>query len=273
MDKMGSSEPARNRGIPATSRDGAAIEIIGLLQSTLRWLSSSYESGAFQYPGVTVGAKTIGWAQWANLICTNFESWFFVPVKPAHDAKFFIEERHVGVRGVYKDTVGSSTEFADYQFRPNVAVAMTVAPELFDPVRAVICLNAMDERLMGRTGVRTRDPADWRYRPTYRSGEESQDFLTAGGFNYHNGPEWVWPVGFFFRASMRFRRGVTAKMREMLAHIKKEQFASWASSLPELTGRDGEVCGDGCQSQAWSVSAILDILYDYSLLTAEDIVN
>jgi glycogen debranching enzyme len=100
--------------------------------------------------------------------------------------------------------MSESAEFSDYQFRLNVAVAITIAPELFDPVHAVICQNAMEERLMGKIGMRTLDPADWRYEPVYCSGEESEEFLTAGSFNYHNGREWIWPGEFFFRTSMRF---------------------------------------------------------------------
>jgi glycogen debranching enzyme len=275
MDKMGSSERAKNAGIPATPRDGAAVEIIGLLESTLRWLSASHEEGSYPFAGVTLQStgKVVSWSFWSNLVCANFESWFYVPVKPEYDIKFFIEERHVSLRGIYKDTVGSASEFGDYQFRPNVAVAMTVAPELFDPVHAVRCLNIMEERLMGRVGMRTVDPSDLRYRPYYHNSEDSDDFLTSGGFNYHSGPEWVWPVGYFFRASMRFRRGITQPMKQMLAHIKKEQLSSWAYALPELTQKDGESCGDSCANQAWSVSAILDILYDYSLLTEADVIQ
>jgi glycogen debranching enzyme len=78
MDKMGTSQAAGNHGIPATPRDGAAVEIIGLLQSTLRWLSASHEDGSFASPGVSVGGRPVSWAHWAGLVCANFESWFYV---------------------------------------------------------------------------------------------------------------------------------------------------------------------------------------------------
>ena len=54
MDKMGESEKAGSKGVPGTPRDGAAIEITGLLKSCLRWLTELREQGIFKFEGVTV---------------------------------------------------------------------------------------------------------------------------------------------------------------------------------------------------------------------------
>jgi glycogen debranching enzyme len=51
---MGESAKARNKGVPGTPRDGAAIEITGLLKSTLAWLTKLYDDGIFKEKGVTI---------------------------------------------------------------------------------------------------------------------------------------------------------------------------------------------------------------------------
>ncbi len=57
MDKMGESVKAGTRGVPGTPRDGAPVEITGLLKSTLRWLSELSRKGKFPFKGVEVTCK------------------------------------------------------------------------------------------------------------------------------------------------------------------------------------------------------------------------
>ena len=172
-------------------------------------------------------------------------------------------------RGIYKDTLGATAPWCDYQMRPNMAVAMTVAPELFEPAHAANALRMMEAHLLGPLGMRTLDPADWAYRPDYVNNIDNGDKAVSKGWNYHQGPEWLWPVGFYLRAvqlfaqplgltplSLRHKIARTLKAHE--AHIK----ASLWCGLPELTNRNGSPCGDSCPSQAWSAATILDALAD-----------
>ena len=273
MDKMGNSEKAKNKGIPSTPRDGAAIELIGLLTSTLRFLNDLSNKGIYPYKGIKLINKFISWKEWYTLLITNFESWFYIPFNSNFDHQFFIEKSFVGKRGIYKDTVGSTLEFSDYQFRPNLLIAMTVAPELFDPIHAKKCLDLVEERLQGKIGMKTLDPSDWRYNPNYNNSEDSDNYFTSGGFNYHNGPEWVWLTGYFFRASMKFNRGITNNMTLMLANLKSSLLNSFAIGLPELTNENGNYCKDSCPTQAWSIATILDIFYDYNNYSKDEIIN
>ena len=51
----------------------------------------------------------------------------------------------------------------------------------------------------------------------------------------------------------------------MLPHKAQLETSPWAG-LAELTNLDGAICVDACQSQAWSSSTLLDLLYDIDVL-------
>lgn len=57
MDKMGESVNAGTKGVPGTPRDGAPVEITGLLKSTLRWLDGLVQKGQFPFKGVEATSK------------------------------------------------------------------------------------------------------------------------------------------------------------------------------------------------------------------------
>ena len=256
MDKMGESERAGSKGIPGTPRDGAAVEIIGLLYSTVKWLSDLQSAGKFPYSGVTKpDGSEISYADWASLIKSNFERCFFVPLSRKEDKDFDINPKVINRRGIYKDLYKSGKEYEDYQLRPNFPIAMTVAPDLFDPKHALHALGIADMALRGPTGMATLDPADLNYRPYYHNSEDSDDFATSKGRNYHQGPEWLWPTGFFLRALLKFdlmRRGGDTEARteafqqvtRRLVGCKKMIESSPWAGLAELTQKGGEECLD-----------------------------
>lgn len=162
MDKMGESAKAGTKGVPATPRDGANVEIIGLLKSSLRWVIELHRKKKFRLDSIQIGetrfkgvkrpARTLTIEQWNDLIQQNFEKYFYVPLDPAKDGEYKIHSELVNRRGMYKDTYGSITPFADYQMRPNFPVAMCVAPELFNKDHAIGALYLAKEVLLGPLG-------------------------------------------------------------------------------------------------------------------------
>jgi glycogen debranching enzyme len=101
QDKMGESLKAGTKGKPGTPRDGAPIEITGLLKSTLRWLNELSSAGKFPFEGVEVvgmfllghrcslltyfvpvgGARRIvTYKEWNDLLQASFEKCYYVPL-------------------------------------------------------------------------------------------------------------------------------------------------------------------------------------------------
>ncbi|XP_041357957.1 glycogen debranching enzyme-like isoform X2 [Gigantopelta aegis] len=281
MDKMGSSETFGLKGVPATPRDGSAVEIVGLCMSAVSWLDMISEKGTYPYTTVKAnkdgGRFDISFKEWANLIQDNFEKCFWV--KPKRDPTN--PEAHlVHRRGIYKDSYRATLLWPDYQLRPNFTIAMVVAPQLFTPENAWFALEMAQNILLGPLGMKTLDPRDWAYRGFYDNATDSDD-RAALGFSYHQGPEWVWPIGFFLRAKLKFaslletsRPGVLLEtvhfVQSSLSRHYKEIIDSPWQSLPEMTNADGAVCPFSCRAQAWSVSSVLVVLHYLEQLQKTD---
>ncbi|KAJ5290665.1 uncharacterized protein N7443_010918 [Penicillium atrosanguineum] len=278
QDKMGESPKAGNKGFPGTPRDGAAIEITGLLYSALSWVTKLNESKTYPHAGVDIGdGKSISFKEWAGKIKDNFERCYYVPLDPKDDAQYDVDANVVNRRGIYKDLYKSGKPFEDYQLRSNFPIAMSVAPELFTPEKALTALSIADSAIVGPVGMATLDPSDLNYRPHYNNSEDSADFATSKGRNYHQGPEWVWQRGYYLRALLHFdimRRKTPAERIESFQQVtrrldgcKKALRESPWKGLTELTNKNGEYCGDSSPTQAWSAGCLLDVYYDAAKLT------
>ncbi|XP_055546632.1 glycogen debranching enzyme isoform X2 [Wyeomyia smithii] len=265
MDKMGSSDKAGNRGIPSTPRDGSAVELVGLQMAALRFMQRMAEEKVIPYNSVertSNNGTKITWTykEWANKIAANFEKHFYVD--ESSDSKF------VNKKGIYKDTLGSEIPWTDYQLRCNFPIALVAAPELCDPKHAWRALENAKKYLLGPLGMKTLDFEDWGYRGNYDNSIDSDDKTVAHGANYHNGPEWVWPIGFYLRARLIFAKAngllketVAETWTILQAHLKELQTNHWRG-LAELTNEAGAYCKDSCRTQAWSMGCVLEVLHD-----------
>jgi glycogen debranching enzyme len=184
MDKMGSSEKSKSKGIPATPRDGADVEIIGILYSILIFVVSlnNIHPNLFPYKSIKISHdKSFSFYEWSLLIKDNFESNFFVNSSPYSNAKKYIYKDYISHSYVYNTK-------ANYQLRPNFLVSMAISPELFTKENALRSLELVEKYLLvpEGLGVRTLDYEDTFYDGNYENSNNSDNFFTAHGFNYHN---------------------------------------------------------------------------------------
>uniref|UniRef100_A0A8C9WDA4 Glycogen debranching enzyme n=1 Tax=Scleropages formosus TaxID=113540 RepID=A0A8C9WDA4_SCLFO len=275
MDKMGESDRARNKGMPATPRDGSAVEIVGLSKSAVRWLAELHKQGLYPYAGCTADIDSssgtqlsVTYEDWDRKIQDNFEKMFYVSHDPMDP-----NEKHADLvhkRGIYKDSFGASSPWCDYQLRPNFPITMVVAPELFTVEKAWEALEIVEKKLLGPLGMKTLDPDDMVYCGDYDNALDNDNYNVARGFNYHQGPEWLWPVGYFLRAKLYFARKMGKDTYDKTVYLVKNvlsrhyvhlERSPW-KGLPELTNANGQHCPFSCESQAWSIASLLEVLHD-----------
>ncbi|OXA50784.1 Glycogen debranching enzyme [Folsomia candida] len=243
MDKMGSSDNAGVRGVPATPRDGSAVELVGLSASVLKFLAEIHSAGKYSHSSVQrtdADGKTITWtlSEWNSKIQKNFESKFWIAENPSdrcHDP----HENLINRSGIYKDSYRASSRFCDYQLRPNFLIAMAVAPHLFTPSNAIIALGKAKSILLSELGMRTLDPSDWNYDGNYDNSNDSADRKKSD--------------------AIRHVRRVISK------HWRYVQASPW-KGLPELTNLDGAECWGSCRVQAWSMATMLEVIKDLTEL-------
>ncbi|ORZ29735.1 hypothetical protein BCR44DRAFT_1447957 [Catenaria anguillulae PL171] len=282
MDKMGDSHKAGNAGLPATPRDGAAVELQGLLSSCLDWLASLYDEGVVSSSGVNAAGplnRLVTWSEWSQMLRKSFDLHFYIPsLEEQADYEARGAKVHGSLlqrRGIFKDTVGASYARGDYQFRPNQYIAMAVAPKLFNYGHAMSALQLGLDVLAGPLGMRTLDPLDSEYNGDYDNGNDSHDKRIAKGWNYHQGPEWLYPMGFFLCSYLHFAsmpppggppvdpmlvlsealQVINTRLLPLRLHINQSHWAG----LPELTNRNGAHCHDSCPTQAWSTATFLEL--------------
>lgn len=105
---------------------------------------------------------------------------------------------------------------SDPAIRPNALIALSVAPNLFEPWQVSEILDKVEEKLLTRRGLRTLDPTD----PSYigNAGPAIEERAAAS----HQGAVWPHLLLFYVRARLRQNPGEASKMRALVVEALKD---------------------------------------------------
>ena len=163
--------------------------------------------------------------------------------------------------------------------RPNFLLALCLAPQMINKDHARLALAQVKRFLMNEPnslGIKTLDESDMSYCGVYDNANDSNEKRVAHGFNYHQGPEWLWPVGYYLRSLLLYSSNTTSEKEEAISAVKQHlgklsaclNANEW-KSLPELTNKNGEECTFSCSSQAWSLATIIEVFYDLAEIVVD----
>ncbi|RLD39483.1 MAG: amylo-alpha-1,6-glucosidase [Bacteroidetes bacterium] len=152
------------------------------------------------------------------------------------------------------DFVNESEECWDV--RPNmlIAASLNFSP-LADEIRKSI-LDVVKQELLTPRGIRSLSPKNPKYKSKYEGNIEIRDN------SYHNGAVWPWllvPYAdvFFYL----YGKGAIGEIQAIVNRFEEEMFEHGIGSISELYNGDPPYEGKGGVSQAWSVSAILSLMF------------
>lgn len=156
--------------------------------------------------------------------------------------------------GCLKDVI-SGTE-ADCQIRCNQIWAVAQPFSILDEEQERMVVDAVFRHLYTPLGLRTLDPADPQFQPTY-SGE-----LMKRDLAYHQGTVWVYPLGAYYLAWLKVNhcsRDAVRQVRRQLESTTAALREGCIGQLPEIYDGLEPVSSKGCFAQAWSVGELLRV--------------
>ena len=297
MNKLGNSIKGKNKGIPATPRPGADIEIISLIYSCLDFVVDMGNKNYFKYKSVELSnGMNYPYSQWKLLIKDTFEDEFFVKrfnidINNNYNKNDWNNNQIKG--NIYKDYKNkNNVNIYEFQLRPNFLIALYISPELFSYTNIINALNNVELYLLRNEnnvlGLKTLDKTDKQYNGLYNN-RETNIFTTSLGFNVHNGIEHTWLFGiylilkvkYFFNntnnnnkatpvgnedENQKIIKFVSNKLIPIMNIIKNNKWFG----LPEMTDELGNIIKDGNQSDIKAMAIFFELIEILSKLDLEN---
>lgn len=199
-------------------------------------------------------------ALWYNAVCYTLDlarkhkdkafvhSWEELPAR----TKAAFVERFRLPDGYLADYV-NDTEIST-AIRPNMIVACGLNYKMLDEEQQLEVIRTVRQHLLTPKGLRTLSPRNPLYKGTQEGSPAERDFAAK------NGSVWVWPLALYVKACFDIdgeRFLPTAE--EILENFNEDIQVCCIGSINELFDADPPYNPRGAISQAWSVSAVLDI--------------
>lgn len=169
--------------------------------------------------------------------------------------KFWMEEK-----GYLRDVLSLEEEcrYAQEQLRCNQVWALSLPYSMMDARQACRILDKIEEKLYTSYGLRTLAPEDPEFHPFCTGSQYERDMA------YHQGTVWVYPLGAYLRAKLRWeapqrsRRDVMEKLRIFETCFREGCIGQAA----EIYDGKKPVQSRGCYAQAWSAGEMLAVYYE-----------
>ena len=284
MNELGNSIKGKIKGIPATPRPGADIEIISLVYSCLDFVIEMGNKNYFKHKSVILSnGINYPYTQWKLLIKDSFEDEFFVD-----NLNIDINNNYNKIKGnIYKDYKTKDNtniyELYEFQLRPNFLIALYISPELFTYKNIIKSLNNVELYLLRKErnviGLKTLDKTDKEYNGFWYN-RNNDNNLSSCGSNIHNGIEHTWLYGLYLLLKIKYFnnennntqmnktpdgnedenqkliRCASNKLIPVMNIIKNNKWFG----LPEMTDEVGDVIKYGNQSDIKAMAIFFELI-------------
>ena len=164
----------------------------------------------------------------------------------------FIETFWDENKGYLADYVND--DYKDWTVRPNMVIATSLEYSPLSKEMKKSVLDIITGELLTPKGLRTLSPKSTMYKGIYEGDQESRDKA------YHQGTVWPWLLEHYCRGYLNlYKQSGVAHVKKLLDGFEEEMTIQGIGTISEIYNGDPPHNAKGAISQAWSVSALLQI--------------
>ncbi len=177
------------------------------------------------------------------------EEWKDIPLLIKNS---FLENFWDQKKGFLADFIND--DFKDFTVRPNMVIATSLKYSPLSNEMKKSILDITSNELLTPRGLRTLSPKNPVYKGVYEGNQEKRDKA------YHQGTVWPWLLEHYCRGYLNlYKQSGIGHVKKLLDGFEEEMTIHGIGSISEIYNGDPPHQAKGAISQAWSVSALLQI--------------